>query len=834
MAGSSRPRRSTADRDARLDALHAQLTARVEAMVTDPGAWREWLDFASRFRGYSFNNVLMILSQRPDATGPFAGYRQWQASGRQVRRGETGLTILAPMTRRPEPTREDPAPSEASAPEPVGSDAPARESRRLVGFRPVTVFDVGQTDGPPVPEQPRPALLAGQAPPGLWDMLAAQVAAAGFTLTRGDCDGANGVTRWWSREVRVRDDVDDAQAVKTLAHELGHVLLHAPDGAEPGDTRGCRGVREVEAESVAHLVLAARGMDTAAYTHDYVTGWATDVPGTDPAQVVRSTADRVIRTASLVLDRCDRLEAAEPSLTAAPAPADAAGVGSAADRPPAQPASARFWAITATSPRPDAPITPEQVRRLLNLATTWYLSNASSSWVPRYLAGRGLSAALESPFRAGYAPPGWTTTTDMLRRKGWSDADLLAAGVGMRTRDGRVVDRFRDRLMLPVREGESAHVIGFVSRANPTADPAATPRYLNSPASATYDKSQALFGLWENADALRAGARPVLVEGPLDAVAVRAATAGAAVGIAACGTALTADHVDAVMRLAVTAPLVMFDGDAAGRGAAARLAASDHPRLSGAQWVPTPDGGDPADLPHPLLNQLVTAPLTWRPLPAAQVDHALSSVSTDDTLEVRVAVARAVAPAIWRYGDPDAALRATAAIAHRLDLAPATVQQLVIAALHAPAPVVAAPPAAADPALQQNVAGERVSLGEDDAGRYWETADGWRAYGREWGDTGTTRYAIVQPPPADAPDPGLSARHVADAAGLVNAVTRVRELRGGHAPGATLPFQPDPLAAPVRHGAAVPVSGPGYSGYGTAEPLPEPPGPLPSDSPALD
>ncbi len=79
-----------------------------------------------------------------------------------------------------------------------------------------------------LPEPPRPQLLTGQAPPGLWDALARLAADRRFTLERGDCGRANGWTDYTARTVRVRGDVDDAQAVKTLAHELGHVLLHDP------------------------------------------------------------------------------------------------------------------------------------------------------------------------------------------------------------------------------------------------------------------------------------------------------------------------------------------------------------------------------------------------------------------------------------------------------------------------------------------------------------------------------------------------------------------------------------------------------------------------------
>ena len=105
---------------------------------------------------------------------------------------------------------------------------------------------------------------------GLWDALALQVKAAGYTLERGDCHGANGCTDHIVRTVRVRDDVSDAQATKTLCHELAHVLLH-PDTAEYFQ---CRGRCEVEAESVAYLVCQAAGLVTDGYSWPYIAHWS--------------------------------------------------------------------------------------------------------------------------------------------------------------------------------------------------------------------------------------------------------------------------------------------------------------------------------------------------------------------------------------------------------------------------------------------------------------------------------------------------------------------------------------------------------------------------------
>ena len=176
----------------------------------------------------------------------------------------------------------------------------------MVGVRPAYVWDASQTTGEPIPEPPAPRLLEGQAPAGLWEGLATQVDTAGFELRlvadASEIFGANGLTDYGSRVVSVRSDMDPAAQVKTLAHELGHVLLHGPDSS---DARQHRGIGEVEAESVALMVGAAHGMDTSGYTVPYVSTWAARVEGQDPVEVVKTTGERVRKTALGILEQLD-------------------------------------------------------------------------------------------------------------------------------------------------------------------------------------------------------------------------------------------------------------------------------------------------------------------------------------------------------------------------------------------------------------------------------------------------------------------------------------------------------------------------------------------------
>lgn len=276
-----------------------QLQADIEqgvAELVDGEDWTRWLRVAAKFPRYSFRNTLLILRQRLDICGPVMGYRAWQALGHQVRRGETSIKILAPCLYKAKSGDDD----QDHDDEPPAGGGPRRVLR---GFRIAHVFALEQTDGETVKPPAGPELLEGEAPSGLWELLAAQVSAAGFTLGRAEIpSGANGTTNYATRAVTVAAHLSPAGACKTLAHELAHCCLH--DGTEYA--MGCRGRAEVEAESVAYVLCQAAGLTTAAYSFGYVAGWS----GGDPKNV-KATAERVVTCARQILDRAGLLEPAD-------------------------------------------------------------------------------------------------------------------------------------------------------------------------------------------------------------------------------------------------------------------------------------------------------------------------------------------------------------------------------------------------------------------------------------------------------------------------------------------------------------------------------------------
>src|SRR6478609_2510856 len=196
-------------------------------------------------------------------------------------------------------------------------------------------------------------------------------------------------------------------------------------------------------------------------------------------------------------------------------------------------------------PRPGEPLPGEPLPGGLTLAAArFFAARMAGSWVPAYLAGRGFGEQALRPWTVGYAPAGWRVLTAYLRSLGYGDAAIQAAGLARRTRRGALVDFFRDRAMFGVRWPDGT-VAGFTGRARPGGGQS-RPVYLNSRTTGLYHKGSLLFGLHEGRRALAAGARPVLVEGPLDAIAVSAA--GPYAGVSPCGTALTPAQVAQLVR----------------------------------------------------------------------------------------------------------------------------------------------------------------------------------------------------------------------------------------------------------------------------------------------
>lgn len=264
----------------------------------------------------------------------------------------------------------------------------------------------------------------------------------------------------------------------------------------------------------------------------------------------------------------------------------------------AQPAQQIADAEPGGPQRTPAPaVTTSDLAAVNEAAEQFFRSRLPGSWVPGYLTSRGFRPGIQLRWHAGYAPASWVALTRHLQALGFTDPVIQAAGLARRSRHGTLIDTFRDRAILPIRAADGT-VAAFIGRAADNARPG-VPKYLNTPRTALYDKSSILFGLYEARDALECGGSPVIVEGPLDAIAVTAASKGRYAGVSPCGTALTSQHAATLQEaadLAATGVLVAFDADRVGRQASVRAYHVLSKITAHTSAVIHPAGRDPAQL----------------------------------------------------------------------------------------------------------------------------------------------------------------------------------------------------------------------------------------------
>ncbi|MCX4677402.1 DNA primase [Streptomyces sp. NBC_01433] len=212
----------------------------------------------------------------------------------------------------------------------------------------------------------------------------------------------------------------------------------------------------------------------------------------------------------------------------------------------------------------------------------------------KFLAGRGFDQAAAAHFGVGYSPAGWDHLTRYLRGKGFSDKELITSGLSQDGRRGPI-DRFRGRLMWPISD-TSGEIVGFGARK--LRDDDNGPKYLNTPETSIYKKSQVLYGIDLAKKDIAKASRAVVVEGYTDVMACH--LAGVTTAIATCGTAFGNDHIKILRRLLMdngsARVIFTFDGDAAGQKAALRAFEDDQKFAAETYIAIAPDNMDPCDL----------------------------------------------------------------------------------------------------------------------------------------------------------------------------------------------------------------------------------------------
>lgn len=261
-----------------IKAITEQLEQGVKEVFTSD-KYIEYLQFMSKFTSYSFNNTMLIFLQKPNAS-LVAGYKSWQQKGRQVRKGEKGITILAPCPHKKE----------------IEDENGEKQTISWTSFRAVSVFDVSQTDG-------------AELPTGCITMLTGEVenytdlvkkleeispVPVGYENIEG---GANGYFNTAEKRIAIQEGMSQQQTIKTLIHEISHAILHDRDEGE--EKEADRNTREVQAESVAYTVCSMLGLDTSDYSFGYVAGWSS----TKEVKELNESMEVIRKTAKDISDR---------------------------------------------------------------------------------------------------------------------------------------------------------------------------------------------------------------------------------------------------------------------------------------------------------------------------------------------------------------------------------------------------------------------------------------------------------------------------------------------------------------------------------------------------
>jgi DNA primase len=316
-----------------------------------------------------------------------------------------------------------------------------------------------------------------------------------------------------------------------------------------------------------------------------------------------------------------------------------------------------------------------------------HLAEADAATGREFLATRGFDAAAVTHFGIGYAPKSWDALTGHLRKQGFSDAELTAAGLVAQGNRG-VYDRFRGRLIWPIAD-LSGDVVGFGARK--LFDDDDGPKYLNTPETPLYKKSQVLYGLHLARRDIAKNQRAVIVEGYTDVMACH--LAGVTTAVATCGTAFGADHIKVLRRLLMDEDrmrgevIFTFDGDAAGQRAALK-AFEDDQRFVAATFVAIePNGLDPCELRQHHGDAAVVSLVDRRtPLFEFAIRSTLAGYDLDSA-EGRIAALRDAAPVVARIRDTALRPEYTRRLAGWLGMDLEPVTRAVQAALKAgPAP----------------------------------------------------------------------------------------------------------------------------------------------------
>lgn len=263
----------------------------------DQERYKEFLKVMTKFHNYSVNNTLFIAMQRPDAT--FCNsYKRWQSLGRQVKRGEKGITIIAPAPVKTKQTRERKDQYQQPV---IGEDGhPELEEVEVVipKFRPTTVFAYEQTEGEPLPFLVPEELTTSVEN---YEIFMEAITRVSTVPIRFDeiTNGAKGYYSNATKEIVINKGMSESQTMKTAIHECAHSLLHDKDIMMSNHVEKDRMTKEIEAESCAFCVCVAFNLDTGDYSFPYISGWSKE----HDMKELKGSLDLIRKTSGEFIDK---------------------------------------------------------------------------------------------------------------------------------------------------------------------------------------------------------------------------------------------------------------------------------------------------------------------------------------------------------------------------------------------------------------------------------------------------------------------------------------------------------------------------------------------------
>lgn len=279
-----------------MDSIMQSLESGVEELFTS-NRYQEFLKTMAKFHNYSFNNTMLIAMQRPDAT-LVTSYKNWQSMGRQVMKGEKGITIIAPAPYKKMKEKEVLDENQRLI---MGTDGKPKTEQVEVTvphFKAVTVFDIAQTSGEPI-QTLAPELLTAAVQDFDSFMQAIQKISP-VPIRFDEIDGnANGYYHNADKEIVIKKGLSESQTLKTAIHETVHAKLHDKEIMESLGVEKDRLTKEVEAESVAYCVCSSFGLDTSDYSFPYIAGWSSS----REMKEMKASMDVIRKTAGEMIDQ---------------------------------------------------------------------------------------------------------------------------------------------------------------------------------------------------------------------------------------------------------------------------------------------------------------------------------------------------------------------------------------------------------------------------------------------------------------------------------------------------------------------------------------------------